>query len=139
MRITLETALQLAAAGQACVAVLNLCLTRIMRWQSDLARLSLLVREVFHIHSFFVSLTLLIFATLTARFAHEMASGVDPIARWVAGAIGLFWGIRAVMQVGYYSSSHWRGVPSRTAVHFLLLAVYASWAVLYLAAGWPRP
>jgi hypothetical protein len=131
---TLELALQLAAVGQAAVALLNLNLVRLLRWQPDLARMTLLVRQVFQIHTFFISATLLIFAALTGRFAHELATGSDPIGRWLAGGIGLFWAIRAILQVAHYSPSHWRGIPSRTAVHLILLTVYSGWAVLYFAA-----
>ena len=39
------------------------------------------------------------------------------------------------LQVAYYSGSHWRGIPSRTAVHIILLVVYTGWAAVYLTAG----
>ncbi|MBE2179111.1 MAG: hypothetical protein IAE97_01380 [Chthoniobacterales bacterium] len=135
MNRMLETGLLLAAAGQACLAVLNLNVARIMRWQSDIERMPLLVRQVFHVHTWFVSAALLIFAVLTWRFAPQIAAGGDPVYRWLACAIGIFWGVRAMLQVCYYSSSHWRGIPSRTVVHVILLAVYSSWAVLYLSVG----
>ena len=138
MKNALETTLQVAALGQALVAILNLSLVRILRWQAEVARMELLVREVFHIHAFFISLTLFIFAALTGRFAREMAIGQEPLARWLAAGIGLFWAIRAVLQVTYYSSSHWRGIPARTAVHIILLIVYGGWAVVYLTAAWGR-
>ena len=135
MKAILETGLLLAAAGQLCIAMLNFALVRIMRWKDDLARVPLLVREVFHIHAWFISITLLIFAALTFRFAGEMAAVSEPVYRWVACSIGSFWAIRAVLQVTYYSSSHWRGIASRTAVHIILLAVYSGFAAVYFAAG----
>lgn len=135
MRTYIEIALLAAAFGQACVAVLNLNLPRIMAWKPDLEKLPLLLREVFYIHTLFISITLGIFAMVTARFAHEIAYGAEPVYRWLAGAIGVFWGIRAILQVAYYSSSHWRGIPSRTLVHIALLATYGSWAGLYLFAA----
>jgi hypothetical protein len=39
------------------------------------------------------------------------------------------------MQVTYYSSVHWRGIPSRTLVHIVLLVAYSGFAVVYLTAG----
>src|SRR4051812_40318267 len=123
MNRMLVLSLQAAAIGQACVALLNLNLVRIMKWRPEVAGFSLLVRQVFHIHTFFVSLTLLIFSAFTWRFAHVLAGGQDSACRWMAGSMGVFWAIRAVLQVAYYSSSHWRGIPSRVAVHLLLLTV----------------
>jgi len=138
MKEILKACLILAATGQFCVAVLNLSLVRIMGWKEDLARVSVLVREVFNIHVLFISITLAIFAALTFRFARDMSMGSEPIYRWVACSIGTFWAIRAVLQVTHYSSSHWRGIPSRTVVHIILLIVYPAFAAVYFAAAFMR-
>jgi len=135
MNKLIETGLLLAGVGQCILALLNLNIIRILDWKSEVERMPLLVREVFNIHTWFISITLTIFSVLTCRFAHEMASGNDPACRWLACAIGFFWAIRATLQVAYYSSSHWRGIPSRTAVHIFLLVVYSGWAAVYLTVG----
>ena len=135
MKTTIELALLTSAFGQGCVAVLNLNLPRLMGWKPELTKMPLLLREVFQIHALFISITLTIFALLTGRFAHEIAVGAEPVYRWLASGIGIFWGIRAILQVTYYSSSHWRGIPSRTAVHIVLLTVYGAWAGIYLLAA----
>jgi len=131
----LETVLWGMAIGQACVAVLNLNLVRILGWKAEVAGMSVLVREVFQIHTWFISLTLLIFAVLTWRFGSVMVSGEEMTARWLAVAMGIFWGVRAVLQVTHYSVSHWHGNRARTVVHFTLLLVYTAWAAVYLGVG----
>ena len=132
---SLESTLRCAAVGQLFVAALNLCLVRLMGWQHDLARLPLLPREVFHVHSWFISFTLAIFAALTWRFAGEMAGGDSRIARWLCGAIGIFWGFRAVLQWSYYSHEHWRARRAFAALHWLLFLSYGGLAAVYLRAG----
>src|SRR6266850_3748066 len=127
--------LQAVAIGQIAVAILNLFLVRLMKWESDLGRMPLLVREVFQVHAWFISVTLAIFGTLTWRFAGEMAAGSNPIGQWLCAGIGLFWAIRTVLQVTYYSSSHWKGRFDRTVTHFLLLFAYGGMALLYLYVG----
>lgn len=129
----LEILLKLAAAGQLCVAVLNLFLIRLLHWREDLAKLPLLIREVFQIHVWFISITVATFAVMTWRFAGEM--NTQPACRWLAGAIGIFWVIRTLLQVAYYSSSHWRGNPTRTLVHFILLIAYGGAAMVYGVAA----
>ena len=96
--ISLETALRAAAIAQFAVALLNLFLIRIMKWKPDLDRAPLLIREVFRIHVVFISITLSIFGALTWRFAPEIANAINPLAVWLAGAIGLFWLVRSAMQ-----------------------------------------
>ena len=53
----LDLALRAAAIAQFAVAILNLFLIRIMKSKPDLGRAPLLIREVFHIHVIFISIT----------------------------------------------------------------------------------
>jgi hypothetical protein len=136
--ISLETALRAVALAQFAVAILNLFLIRIMKWKAELDRAPLLIREVFRIHVVFISITLSIFAVMTWKFAPEMATGINPLAVWLAGAIGLFWMVRSIMQWLYYSASHWRGNSLRTLIHWALFLGYGAMAVVYFAAAFGR-
>ena len=131
---TLEIALSASAIAQLIIATLNLLLVRVMRWQDEVQKMPLLVREVFHVHGFFVSVTLAIFSTLTLRFASDVARAANPLCVWLAASIGIFWAMRAVMQWTYYSSIHWRGDRARTCVHWALTIIYGGFSVTYLAA-----
>jgi hypothetical protein len=124
--------LEAAAIVQVGIALLNLRLVRILDWEQELSKVPLLMREVFHVHAWFISVTLMIFGAMTWRFAAELARGGDSMGRWLAAGIGAFWTIRAVLQVTYYSGSHWRGQLGRTVVHVLLLLVYGGLGALYL-------
>src|SRR5947199_6951603 len=115
--------LQIIAVAQMAIAVLNLFLVPLLKWREDLARMPLLLREVFQIHAWFISITLTIFAAITWRFAFEMAARASPLGAWLAAGIGFFWAIRAVLQITYYSSSHWRGNLGRTVAHIALLLI----------------
>ena len=123
--------LQIAAVLQLAIALLNLFLARLLNWKEEMARMPLLLREVFQIHAWFISITLTIFAVLTWRFADEFAGGAVPVCRWLAAGIGMFWAIRTLLQMTYYSSSHWRGRPGRTAIHIGLLLLYGGFAAVY--------
>ncbi|MDA0322436.1 MAG: hypothetical protein O2923_06930 [Verrucomicrobia bacterium] len=125
-----------AAAGvHFAIAGLNLGLKRIMNWQDDLRRMPLIIREVMQIHGWFISITLAIFGVLTIRFAPDMALGSDIVLRWLAFSIATFWGVRTVLQVVGYSSSHWRGKVRETILHIVLLIVFTTVTTVYLAAG----
>ncbi len=129
----LPTLLRVGAIGQIAVALLNSRLVWLLRWESAVAEMPLLVREVFQVHAWFISITLLIFASFTLRFAAVM--DVDPACRWMAGGMGIFWGIRTWMQVFYYDASHWRGKARETKIHALLLFAYSGLAATYLVAS----
>jgi len=129
---------QFAAALQLAVAIMNLFVVRLLKWEGEVARMPLLLREVFYVHAWFISITLAIFAAISWRFAVEMAGGSDAACRWLAGGIGIFWAIRAVLQVTWYSSSHWRGQTGRTVGHVTLLTIYGGFASLYLWAAFGK-
>jgi len=131
----LATWLKLAAAIQLGIAIMNVFLVRLLRWQEPVAGMPLLMREVFLVHCWFISITLALFAILTWRFASEMVGSGNALAQWLAIGIGVFWLIRTVLQITYYSSSHWRGQKGRTLVHVTLLIVYGALAGGYLTAG----
>ena len=128
----MEIALSIAAAAQLAIAVLNLFLVRIMKWEEPVVRMPQLVREVFHVHAWFITITLVIFGVVTIRFAGELAAGTNELGRWLAAGIGIFWFIRWVMQFFFYSSSHWRGKRAETAVHIVLVFLYGFLAGIYL-------
>jgi len=131
----LELFLRLAALAQLGVAVLNLFLVRIMKWEGDLITAPLLIREVFQIHIYFISITLAIFGVLTWRFAGEFATAAHPLSIWLALGIGAFWAVRSVMQWSHYSRVHWRGDKVRTAIHWMLFLGYGAFAAVYFTAA----
>ncbi|MBA4148407.1 MAG: hypothetical protein H0X66_09855 [Verrucomicrobia bacterium] len=132
---TLQLLLKTCAIAQFAIALLNLILVRMMGWRSDVERMPLLIREVFHVHSWFVSATLIIFAVVTWRFSSDFANANHEVFQWLAVSIGLFWAFRTVLQVVYYSASHWRGQPGRIVIHILLLIIYGGFAATYLIAA----
>src|SRR5436190_23352684 len=96
-----ELILYAAAAAQLAVAAANLFLVRLLGWRDELERMPLLVREVFVVHAWFISVTLAIFGVLTWRFAPEFAIPSHEVFRWLAAGIGLFWALRTVLQITY--------------------------------------
>ena len=88
--------LQFAAALQLAIAAMNLFLVRLLHWKEDLARMPLLLREVFQVHAWFISVTLTIFGVMTWRFAQQMAGQTDPACQWLAAGIGCFWALLVI-------------------------------------------
>ena len=136
--MTLSSLLRIAAAAQLAIALLNLLLVRLLEWKADLDRMPLLLREVFHVHCWFISITLGIFGVMTLRFADAMAASSNETCRWLTAGIGIFWAIRTVLQTTYYSSGHWRGRPVRPAMHVALLATYGGLALVYALSAFGK-
>lgn len=127
--------LYLAGGMQVFVAFLNLFLSRILNWKEDIARMPLLLREVHTVHSWFISIILLIFASMTLGYHHEIVEGKNQPLQTLMLLIGTFWSFRALLQVFYYSSSHWKGRPVRTLIHIGCMVVYGGMGFVYLTTG----
>jgi hypothetical protein len=134
----MKTLLEIVGGLQLAIAMLNLFLIPLLKWKEELSRVPMLLREVFQVHLWFISITLTIFGVITCRFANELAMGNNPLGHWLAAAIGFFWMIRTILQVTYYSSSHWRGQFGRTVVHVACLLIYGGFASVYLSTALGR-
>ena len=77
---TLRVLLLVVAVLQMALALLNLGLVRILGWKQDLERLPLLIREVFHVHSLFISLTCALFGIITWRFGALLSTAGSDLA-----------------------------------------------------------
>ncbi|MHC4957414.1 MAG: hypothetical protein ACYTGN_03490 [Planctomycetota bacterium] len=89
------------------------------------------MREIYHVHAFYLSFTLWIFAGFTVAFGQQMLNG-DSAMLALARCIGAFWAVRVAIQLFYYSPEHWRGRPLETLAHVVLLAIYGSMSSVYL-------
>ncbi len=134
----LDICLRLAAGGQLFIAILGPNLPRLLDWREPIARMPLLVREVFWIHTWFIGLTCGIFGTLTWVFAADLAHPTHEMLRWFSAAVGLFWGIRCIMQWTHYSASHWRGLPNKMLAHWTLFLGYGAFATTYFIAAFRK-
>jgi hypothetical protein len=117
------------------LAAVNLYVPRRFNWGEEMARLSLLNRQVFIAHNVFLILTLALLATLL------MVSGdalLEPtrLSRAVLIGLTLVWGLRMLMQWWFYSPTIWRGHRFNTRMHYLFSAVWVYVTAVFAAALW---
>ena len=103
----MELTLRIFGVAQIALALLNFAIPRMLGWGPALAAAPPLLRQVFHVHVFFLAFTLCIFGGLT--LVH--GSHLGPLGP----CIGAFWLARVGVQLFYYSPEHWRGRPRETA------------------------
>ncbi|MCF6312225.1 MAG: hypothetical protein L3J39_07215 [Verrucomicrobiales bacterium] len=124
-----------AAIGQLMIAAINLRLDKLLLWQDDLKTLPKLLQQVFTVHKWFITITLLIFATITLRFASDIGEARYEMTRWFAAGVGFFWLIRTAIQWFFYSWDNWRGKTKETLIHWTLTFCYGGAAFIYLLAA----
>lgn len=125
--------LRLAGAVQIALAALHLFFPRRFRWREELARLSLLNRQIFIVHTLFICLVLVLVGSLSLLAPHTL---LEPsrLSKLVLGGLALFWGFRLAVQWLVYDPRLWRGDRFNTFVHFALTAVWTYLTAVYSAA-----
>jgi hypothetical protein len=104
-------------------------------WREELARLSLLNRQIFLVHCFFICLLLVLMGTLSVFYTDALLQP-SPLARLVLFGLTLFWGLRLLTQLFVYDRALWRGNRFNTVAHFLFTGFWSYCTVAYGGALW---
>lgn len=121
-----DTLLRIAGVLQIAIALAHIPFARWFNWRTELGALSLLNRQIFYVHAFFIALTVLLFGLLAVG-APSALREPGLLAGLVTGGIAAFWLVRLVFQFFVYDPQLWRGHRGRTAIH---IAVSGLWAYL---------
>ncbi len=100
------------------LALAHIPIHRHFKWKEETASLTLFTRQVFHVHTFFIALTVWMFGALTFFFTDEL---LQPTRLSLAILFGftVFWGIRLIAQLFVYDSVLWRGKKFETIMHII--------------------
>jgi len=130
----LELNLQIIGGVLVGLALLHGIFPKYFRWKEELARLSLINRQMMQVHSFFLALALFLAGLLCLRSAHLLVS--TPLGRELCLGLGVFWTARLLVQFFGYSRENWRGKGFETAVHLLFIVLWSYFSTVFLLAAW---
>lgn len=130
MIMNLELHLKIVGALLLVLAVMNVFLPRKLNWKEDAAKLTLLNRQIFQVHGFFIILILVLFGGLTLLYSHLLLKKGE-LNRLVLLGFTLFWAIRLFVQWFVYDRRLWLGNRFNTVVHFLCTGFWGYCAVTY--------
>ena len=130
--MSLEVHLRIAGALLLLLAAVHPFFPKRLGWRDDLAKLTLLNRQIFLVHVGFIVLTLVLFGALALFFAGDLVAP-SRLATAVLAGLTLFWGLRLLTQQLIYDRSHWRGNRRNTILHILASLL---WTYLTIVFGW---
>lgn len=138
MTVTPETMIAHLQAGgvvMAALVIVNLFVPSRFHWREEMARLSLVNRQIFQVHSVFLVLTLALFSMLLLTCAPAL---IEPtrLSRAVLVGLTVFWGLRMVMQWFFYSPELWRGHRFNTIAHYVFSVVWIYLTSIFALALW---
>lgn len=117
------------------LALAHAAFSRYFGWREEFARVSLLSRQMFYVHTFFVALTVFFMGALAFWGAHELLRPTF-LARALGGALTLFWAARLFCQFFVYSSQLWRGKAFETRMHWLFALLWTYVTGVFASALW---
>ena len=128
-----ELHLRIAGAMQIALALLHLDFGRRFHWREELARVSLLNRQMFYVHTFFLCVVLALIGSLSL-FAPAALLEPSRLARLVLGGIAGFWALRLFCQWFVYDRSLWRGHTFHTVMHVVFTLMWTYFVAVYATA-----
>jgi hypothetical protein len=127
--------LRIAGLLLAMLAVVNLFVPGYLRWREEMPALSLVNRQIVHVHNVFINLTVALCSALLLTSADALLVP-SRLSRALLVGLTVFWGLRMLMQWFYYSPAVWRGDRFRTGVHVIFSAGWVYTAATFTAALW---
>jgi len=126
--------LRAAGVGLILLAVVHIPIGRHLKWRDDAARLTPLNASIFHVHTFFICLVLLMMGLPCLLdplvFLEKSRAGA-----WLAWSFSGFWFIRLYVQWFVYQADLWRGKRMETIVHWCFTFLWTALSVLFAACG----
>lgn len=140
MNATLEILLRIAGAGLVLLAFLHIPIGRKLRWREDARKLNPENEQIFHVHTFFICLTVVLMA-LPCLVSPSIFLVRTQAGQWITASIALFWIVRLYFQFFVYRSDLWRGKRLETFVHGWFVLIWLALGLLFGACfmvqrGW---
>ena len=102
------------------------------RWKEELARLSLLNRQMMYVHMFFIALMLGLLGIYCIAYHNELIYSLA--GQHIALGISIFWFARLLFQLFVYSPSLWRGKTFETFVHVFFTLLWSYFTIVFYMA-----
>jgi hypothetical protein len=131
--MTLTQHLQVVGVLMFALFLLNFAVWKHYQWGEEIKRLTLLTRQVFIVHSFFIMLSILAFGVVSLMYPQAL---LEPslLGRLVLAFLTMFWGCRFLMQQFVYDRALWRGKRFETFIHMTFSGVWLYFTIVYAAA-----
>jgi hypothetical protein len=131
--MTLRIHIQTVGALMMLLGTAHIFFGRYFGWRDELASLSLLTRQVFIVHCFFIALILVLLGICSLFYADTLLAPND-LSRLLLAGIVVFWLSRLLIQLFVFDSRIWRGRRFYAAMHIVFSLMWTYFVAIYSAA-----
>ena len=111
------------------LAIVHIIFPKYFNWKSELKSLSLINRQIMYVHTFFIALIVFLMGILCITSSLEIEQ--TNFGKRIAIGLGIFWGIRFLIQFFGYSSELWKGKKLETSIHILFSIIWAYLTIIF--------
>ena len=126
--------LRIAGAGMILLAIAHIPMSRTLQWREEAARMSLSTASVFHVHTLFVCVVLVMMG-LPALISPQIFTERTLPGSWLAWSFSVFWALRLFAQWFVFPSSLWRGKRLEMRMHMIFTLVWIGLIALFVVCG----
>ena len=119
----MEIQLKIIGFSLIVLALVHVVFPKYFDWTNELKPLSLVNREMMYVHTFFIALAVFLSGLLCFTSSIELVQTL--LGKRVCLGLGIFWGIRLVIQFVGYSAQLWRGKRFETMIHIVFTCFWA--------------
>lgn len=134
MNDVLTILLRIAGAGLILLAGSHVLVGRLLKWSEESDRLSPANAAIFHAHTFFICLGLVMMG-LPCLIAPSIFLMPSPAGAWMDWSFAVFWLVRLYFQWFVFPWQLWRGKRRERLAHFGFTLVWILLAALFAACG----
>jgi hypothetical protein len=113
------------------LAFIHVTFPRYFNWKQELSSLSLINKQIMHVHSFFIAFTVFLMAVLCITSSKELIGTI--LGKRICLGLGIFWTTRLFIQFFGYSTKVWRGKVFETIVHILFSIFWVYLSVIFIS------
>lgn len=126
----METHLKIVGSLLIALSLMHIILRKYFKWEQELAPLSLITRQIFYVHTFFIAFIVLLMGLLCIGYSNELV--YDPFGRVITLGLFGFWLTRLIFQFLVYSPNVWRGKRFETVMHVVFAITWTYFTGVFL-------
>ncbi len=111
------------------LALIHVVFPNYFDWKKELAKLSLVNREMMYVHTFFIAIVVLLMGILCVTSSRELMT--TTLGQRIALGFGIFWFLRLLIQFFGYSSKLWQGNTFETCVHVVFTLLWTYFTIVF--------
>jgi hypothetical protein len=131
--MTLQIHLQIVGSLLLLLGLSHALMNRYFGWATELAGISLLTRQIFYVHTFFIALGVVLGGAVSLAFSTDLLNPT-PLNRAILASMAFFWLCRLLAQFFVYDDAIWRGNPARTRMHIVFSLLWCYVTAVYSLA-----